>query len=277
MVKDLTPYNGDGDSGSPFDAIRETRSDGSEFWSARRLMPLLGYRSWQNFQLAITRAKTLAGGAGYVVKEHFNDVINLAAQGGNPTANVELTRRAAYYVAVCSDDRKPEVQAAKIYFVHRAREAEVAGSMLQVPTNDFDLMRQQLKMMATFVDRFEAQERAIAEATSIAVESSVTSQEALTKAEEAVAAARITAEQMNAAAQELANITARKFASTRKLEVNNEFIRRLGKEATRLCIDRGIERTEVPHAQYGSVGTYPEEILDEAYQNLITEMDAGLW
>lgn len=28
---------------SPFDAIREVRDDGTEFWSARVLMPLLGY------------------------------------------------------------------------------------------------------------------------------------------------------------------------------------------------------------------------------------------
>lgn len=28
---------------SPFDSIRKTRKDGSEYWSARDLMPLLGY------------------------------------------------------------------------------------------------------------------------------------------------------------------------------------------------------------------------------------------
>ena len=28
---------------SPFDAIKRTRDDGTEFWSARALMPLLGY------------------------------------------------------------------------------------------------------------------------------------------------------------------------------------------------------------------------------------------
>ena len=30
------------DSGSPFDAVRQVRADGTEFWSARDLMPLMG-------------------------------------------------------------------------------------------------------------------------------------------------------------------------------------------------------------------------------------------
>lgn len=38
MSADLTRADG-----SPFDAVRRTRADGSEFWSARDLMPLLGY------------------------------------------------------------------------------------------------------------------------------------------------------------------------------------------------------------------------------------------
>ena len=42
--------------GSPFDMIRRTRPDGSEYWSARDLMPLLGYGAdWRNFRDATDR------------------------------------------------------------------------------------------------------------------------------------------------------------------------------------------------------------------------------
>ena len=38
---------------SPFDSIKRVRPDGSEYWSARDLMPLLGYIEWRKFDGAI--------------------------------------------------------------------------------------------------------------------------------------------------------------------------------------------------------------------------------
>ena len=38
--------------GSPFDAIRRTREDGAEYWSARDLMAPLGYDKWERFDEA---------------------------------------------------------------------------------------------------------------------------------------------------------------------------------------------------------------------------------
>jgi DNA-damage-inducible protein D len=278
-TKNLTPYSSSADDAAPFDAIRETRADGSEFWSARRLMPLLGYRSWQNFQVAIARARVTAQSAGYNVAEHFTDVSKMAAGGGPPTANCELSRLAAYYVAVCSDDTKPEVQAAKTYFVHRTRQAEVIEIALE-GANEFDLMRQQTMVINRLIDRLEAHDREIAEASALAVESSLQSQEALAQAKEAMESARLTAEQLNTTAQSLANLTAKKFLSTRKLPPDTDFgdfVRRLGREATRLCGQREIERTDIPHPEFGSVGAYPKEILKEAYRNLTTGQTEFDW
>src|SRR5699024_931847 len=35
---------------SPFDSIKRVGEDGAEFWSARDLMPLMGYGAWQKFE-----------------------------------------------------------------------------------------------------------------------------------------------------------------------------------------------------------------------------------
>ena len=43
-------------SASPFDAIKQVNSQGVEFWSARDLMPMLGYDRWENFDASIERA-----------------------------------------------------------------------------------------------------------------------------------------------------------------------------------------------------------------------------
>jgi DNA-damage-inducible protein D len=274
-LKNLTADDGT----APFDAIREVRADGSEFWSARRLMPLLGYLSWRNFEVAITRAKAAAKDAGYDVAEHFDDVIKMTGEGGPPAANCEFSRLAAYYVAVCSDDNKPEVRAAKTYFVHRTRQAEIIEVAVQ-GANEFDLIRQQAMLIIEVSHRLEAHEKKLAEATALAVESSLQSREALDTAEKAMQETRRTAAHMNAAAQALANMTAKKFLSTRKLPPDTDFgdfVRRLGREATRLCGQRGIERTDIPHPEYGTVGAYPKEVLQEAYQNLTTGQSEFEW
>ena len=112
------------DGTSPFDKIKTTTPDGNEFWSARDLMPLLGYGAdWRNFREAIERAKFTAENQGQHVPALFVDATEKT--GGRPRQNYRLTRYAAYLVAMNGDTRKPEVAAAQSYFAIRTREAEV--------------------------------------------------------------------------------------------------------------------------------------------------------
>lgn len=120
---------------SLFDDIR--RAD--DRWSARDLMPLLGYEKWERFADAIDRAQ-----------------ISIANAGGDPTAEASrlrepsgatrqmredfsLSRYACYVVAMNGDVRKPEVAAAQTYFAVRARQAEVAAPAL--PTDYASALR----------------------------------------------------------------------------------------------------------------------------------------
>lgn len=114
--------------GSPFDAIRSVRTDGTEFWSARDLMSPLGYTRWENFSAAIERAMIAAD-----VQEHSVDVLfrGVTKKGsGRPQRDYELARFACYLVAMNGDPRKPEVAAAQHYFAIRTREAETAPAEL---------------------------------------------------------------------------------------------------------------------------------------------------
>ncbi|MCF3939957.1 phage antirepressor KilAC domain-containing protein [Gordonia tangerina] len=126
MTQNITPIDGEG---SPFDAIRRTTPEGREYWSARDLMPLLGYDRWENFARAIARAEIAVDAQGSDHDHHFRDatkVVQRSQGGGSKLADVELTRFAAYQVAMCGDPRKVEVAAALAYFAIRTREAEVA-------------------------------------------------------------------------------------------------------------------------------------------------------
>jgi DNA-damage-inducible protein D len=119
------------DEGSPFDRIKQVRPDGTQFWSARTLQGLMGYVKWQNLTTAIARAMQAASNTGADVAGLFTEVSKKS--GGRNAEDFELTRYAAYLVAMNGDPNKPEVAAAQSYFAVRTREAEVTQQRAQLP------------------------------------------------------------------------------------------------------------------------------------------------
>lgn len=113
---------------SPFDAIRRVRPDGSEYWSARDLMDPMEYSTWQHFEVPLTRAMQTAENTGNDVTSLFT--ASRKKSGGRPRDDFELTRFAAYLVAMNGDPNKPGVAAAQVYFASRTREAETAKPVL---------------------------------------------------------------------------------------------------------------------------------------------------
>lgn len=127
---------------SPFDVIRQFRVDGSEFWSARDLMPLLGYEKWDNFTRCVDEARRAASIA--AAQDQFADsgkMVKVGSGARREVSDVEMTRYGAYMVAMSCDGRKVEVAEAKTYFAIKTREAEVA----QRPMTGTELMAAALK------------------------------------------------------------------------------------------------------------------------------------
>lgn len=110
--------------GSPFDAIKHVDPDGSEWWSARELMSLLGYTKWERFADAIERAIASAQATGHDVDQAFSRRREIGQSGG-ARIDYRLTRYACYLIAMNGDPRKPEIAAAQAYFAVKTREAEV--------------------------------------------------------------------------------------------------------------------------------------------------------
>jgi hypothetical protein len=110
---------------TPFETIRHVDSYGREYWSARELMPLLGYSRWQNFERVIDLAVTAAKVVGINTDLNFTASSKNAGQPGRTGSDYHLSRYGAYLTAMRGDSHKPEIAAALTYFAVKAREAEL--------------------------------------------------------------------------------------------------------------------------------------------------------
>ena len=152
MNQELNLFGGAA-GGSPFDDIKQT--DGArEWWSARDLMPLLGYEEWRRFDGAIDRAKSAAANQHLDVTSNFGDSAKVSGTRGPAQKDYRLSRYAAYLVAMNGDPRKPEIAAAQSYFAVRTREAEIIQPQLQVPQS----LPEALRAYAREVEAREAME-----------------------------------------------------------------------------------------------------------------------
>lgn len=112
---------------NPFETIKQTGDNGASFWSARDLMPLLGYDKWERFQGVIERAQLACNNSNIPSDNHIlggEKLVQRPQGGGNTREDFRLSRFGAYLVAMNGDPRKPEIAAAQQYFVVKTREAE---------------------------------------------------------------------------------------------------------------------------------------------------------
>jgi DNA-damage-inducible protein D len=98
--------------------------DPMEFWSARDLMPMLGYIKWQKFIETIERAKEACNVSGYKIRDHFLPA-PVKSTGGRPQEDIFLTRQACYLIAQNGDPRKPQIALAQTYFATQTRKQEL--------------------------------------------------------------------------------------------------------------------------------------------------------
>jgi DNA-damage-inducible protein D len=131
-VNDVVPFQMPAQGTSPFDSTRRTRQDdGTEYWSARELQPILGYKNWRDFEDAIDRARVSCRNTGVDEREHFARALKTQKSRNQhgpidvQVADIHLSRYACYLVAMNGDPRKPEIAAAQTYFAIQTRRAEL--------------------------------------------------------------------------------------------------------------------------------------------------------
>jgi len=70
-----------------FEDIKIIRADGSEYWPARELAPVLDYAKWENFSKVIDRAMLACRNSGFEIADHFPEVRKMVEMPSKPRKN----------------------------------------------------------------------------------------------------------------------------------------------------------------------------------------------
>lgn len=111
-----------------FEQIKKVSEKGKEYWSARELATGLGYSTWQKFNRVLNKALKVAQDRGMDMGAHFNQVVEMVKLGSGTFREVDnfhLSRLACLIIAENADNKKPQVQAARIYFKEQASALEL--------------------------------------------------------------------------------------------------------------------------------------------------------
>ncbi len=111
-----------------FENIKHFDEFGSEYWSARELMLLLGYIKWQKFYDVINKSIESCQNSNYMVSDHFTRVgkmVDIGSKTKRKIIDYKLSRYACYLIAQNGDSRKKEIALAQTYFAIQTRKQEL--------------------------------------------------------------------------------------------------------------------------------------------------------
>jgi len=111
-----------------FESLKQIDEHGVEFWYARALAKLLGYKDFRNFLKVIEKAKNSCQNSGYEVSDHLVEVTEVVSGGSgvsNPYSSFKLSRYACYLIVQNADPSKPVVASGQTYFAIQTRRQEL--------------------------------------------------------------------------------------------------------------------------------------------------------
>ena len=109
-----------------FESIKHIE-DGVEFWYARELMEVLGYKQWRRFEEVIEKAKNACEASKNNTLDDFANVGKIVKAGATSkkVTNYKLSRYACYLIVMNGDSRKEVIALGQTYFAVQTRKMEV--------------------------------------------------------------------------------------------------------------------------------------------------------
>ncbi len=121
-----------------FEEIKHIDENGVEYWYARDLSFVLGYKEWRNFNKVLEKAKIACKNSGFNVEDDFVEVNKIVEAGATRKKVVDymLTRYACYLIAQNGDPRKEVIALAQTYFAVQTRKQEISEKEYSMLTED---------------------------------------------------------------------------------------------------------------------------------------------
>lgn len=122
-----------------FEEIKHIDENGVEFWYARELVNMLGYKDWRYFNNVIEKAITACKNSNISAQEHFvvdSKMIELAKTAQREILDYKLSRYACYLIAQNSNPRLKAVALAQTYFAVQTRKQELTEQEYQTLSED---------------------------------------------------------------------------------------------------------------------------------------------
>ena len=140
---------------SLFDSIKHVNEYGQEYWTARELFAVLGYKQWRDFEKVIEKAVRSCNTSNNKDSYHFARTRKTIAMPKGATKEIpdySLSRYACYLVAMNGNPSVEEISLAQTYFAVKTRQQELIANYDDLDENARRLaIRQELKKHNTFL------------------------------------------------------------------------------------------------------------------------------
>ena len=111
-----------------FEDIKHIDDERNEYWYGREIMPLLGYKKWDNFQKVLKQSMISCENSNISVLDHFLEVkkmVDIGSKTKRKISDYKLSRYACYLIAQNGDSRKKSISLAQTYFAIQTRKQEL--------------------------------------------------------------------------------------------------------------------------------------------------------
>ena len=111
-----------------FEQIKRLDENNNEFWTTRDLSKVLEYSEYRHFKPVIDKAKDACKNSGYMVADHFEDILDMVSIGTGAEREVDdvkLSRFASYLIVQNAAPGKEIVAPGQTYFAVQTRMQEV--------------------------------------------------------------------------------------------------------------------------------------------------------
>ena len=122
MTKDLEKYEE-----MTFEEIKHIDDNGNEFWSARELQQILGYKEWRYFSAVIEKAQVACSQSNNSINSNFGVYTKIVKAGATTKTIIDynLSRYACYLIVQNANPKYKNVALGQTYFAVQTRKMEL--------------------------------------------------------------------------------------------------------------------------------------------------------